>query len=231
MVLCFARKTKGGFQRALVNTKQKPNALFEYRAAGWEVVSQQRYEEIKRVERMIGKEAKGLSVLEPWATLIGILAKRYETRSWYTPYRGLVLIHASASFHYQDKLLCMEEPFYSTLKAAGYRFAWDGRKLKEVGEEKFPLGAVVAVAELVDCILIKSRHHGPIKGELNLPPEEPEYSFGNYEPGRFAWILEDVTRLKVPVPCKGRLGLWEPDVHTSGKVLEQLQEKLAEVRG
>lgn len=38
---------------------------------------------------------KALTVTEPWATLIAIGAKRIETRSWPTDYRGPVAIHAS----------------------------------------------------------------------------------------------------------------------------------------
>lgn len=38
---------------------------------------------------------KLLSLWEPWATLMAIGAKRIETRSWSTPYRGWLAIHAS----------------------------------------------------------------------------------------------------------------------------------------
>lgn len=39
---------------------------------------------------------KALTVTEPWATLIAIGAKRIETRSWPTEYRGPVAIHSRA---------------------------------------------------------------------------------------------------------------------------------------
>jgi len=42
-----------------------------------------------------------------------------------------------------------------------------------------------------------------------LPPDEPELSFGDYTPGRYAWILADVKLLPEPVPARGALGLWE----------------------
>lgn len=35
---------------------------------------------------------KVLSVLQPWASLIAIGAKRYETRSWRTDHRGPIAI-------------------------------------------------------------------------------------------------------------------------------------------
>ena len=38
---------------------------------------------------------RAISLIQPWATLIVAGLKRYETRSWSTPYRGRILIHAS----------------------------------------------------------------------------------------------------------------------------------------
>lgn len=39
---------------------------------------------------------KALTLWQPWASLIALGEKRYETRSWATSYRGLLAIHASA---------------------------------------------------------------------------------------------------------------------------------------
>ena len=36
-----------------------------------------------------------------------------------------------------------------------------------------------------------------------------ERSFGNYEPGRYAWCLGNVRRLSKPVLAKGNRLLWE----------------------
>jgi len=38
---------------------------------------------------------KAISLWQPWATLISIGAKRIETRSWETLYRGSIVIHAA----------------------------------------------------------------------------------------------------------------------------------------
>ena len=40
---------------------------------------------------------KGLTIKEPWATLIIEGYKKYEFRSWKTKYRGKILIHAGAT--------------------------------------------------------------------------------------------------------------------------------------
>jgi len=42
----------------------------------------------------------------------------------------------------------------------------------------------------------------------NTPPT-PEFYYGDYTPGRWAWYLSDVKPLAVPVPARGSLGLWE----------------------
>lgn len=39
---------------------------------------------------------KALTIWQPWATAIAIGAKRIETRSWETHYRGPIAIHAAA---------------------------------------------------------------------------------------------------------------------------------------
>lgn len=38
---------------------------------------------------------KAISLLQPWASLVVMGVKKIETRSWSTPYRGTILIHAS----------------------------------------------------------------------------------------------------------------------------------------
>lgn len=41
-----------------------------------------------------------------------------------------------------------------------------------------------------------------------------EFTFGDYTPGRFAWVFTNIGRLAEPIPCRGSLGLWDvpPDV-------------------
>jgi len=138
---------------------------------------------------------KALSIKQPWATLIALQAKRIETRSWSTRYRGRLAIHASASMSKEDIMLCKQSPFREALAAGGY-FEGSGPAKNPFG---LPLGAIIAYATLVDVVPIT----------LENIPDEPERSFGNYTPGRFAWILQDVYRLPEPIPAKGLLRLWE----------------------
>ena len=145
-----------------------------------------------------------LSLTQPWATLVAIGAKRIETRSWATKYRGPLAIHASKGFPVTCKDLVGQMPFSHAL-SPHFR---DGHAGVVAA---LPLGAVIATCRLVDCKLIVGTPHGLTpsgKGRM-LPPIEPEFSFGDYTPGRYGWILEDVKLLPAPVPAKGMLGLWE----------------------
>lgn len=131
---------------------------------------------------------KTLSLSQPWASLVASGAKRIETRSWRTDYRGPLAIHAAKGFPVWAKDACIQEPFASALARAGTG------ALSEL-----PLGSVLAVVRLVDCQRITA----------DRLPAEPERSFGDYTPGRLAWILHGVDRFPAPVPAKGALGVWE----------------------
>ncbi|MFV0399180.1 MAG: ASCH domain-containing protein [Oscillospiraceae bacterium] len=39
---------------------------------------------------------KAITIWQPWASLLACGAKKYETRSWVTSYRGPIAIHAAA---------------------------------------------------------------------------------------------------------------------------------------
>jgi activating signal cointegrator 1 len=137
---------------------------------------------------------KALSVMQPWATLIALGAKHIETRSWATSHRGQLAIHASSRIN-REALLSLREPLIQeALTAGGYREG-NGPASNPFG---LPLGAVIAVVTLVEV-----RPIAP-----HAVPEEPERSFGDYTPGRFAWLIRDVRGLPEPVAAKGALGLW-----------------------
>lgn len=153
---------------------------------------------------------KALSLTQPWATLVAIGAKKIETRSWSTAYRGTLAIHAAKSFPRSARdMLALQEPFRSAFLAGGYRIG----PLRN--PNWIPLGCIVATCSLLGCYRIPDDERlfdlGPNRTPefARLPPREPELSFGDYSPGRFAWILADVQRLDEPIPARGALGLWE----------------------
>ena len=149
---------------------------------------------------------KALTLTQPWATLVAIGAKRIETRSWATSYCGPLAIHAGAGLGpvggAQGLMeLCRSEPFRSTLLAAGI-----------LGTPALPRGAIVATCQLVDCVRADLWGQVTRDGETwQIPPGNMslEYAFGDYSPGRWAWLMADVTPLAEPIPVRGALGLWE----------------------
>jgi activating signal cointegrator 1 len=159
----------------------------------------------------MGVVVKGLTLTQPWATLVAIGAKRIETRSWRTDYRGPIAIHAGQGLGPVGGAMglgaqCSVEPFWSVLRETGYHRS-----------DMLPRGAIVAVAELVMC------HHTHLlpwsKGIFEVQELQTkrthawsltnqERAFGDYSPGRYAWLLADVRRLPEPIPARGALGLW-----------------------
>jgi activating signal cointegrator 1 len=152
---------------------------------------------------------KALTLTQPWATLVAIGAKRIETRSWSTSYRGPLAIHAAKGaskigWPHINHICRHTEPFKSILN------------LDRHPAEALPLGAIVAVCELIDCwpIVDDGEYQTVVDdGVLSFyhwhKVDEPELSFGNYSPGRYAWLLADIHALPEPIPAKGALSLWE----------------------
>lgn len=129
-----------------------------------------------------------LTIRQPWATLIALGEKQFETRSWRTAYRGDLAIHAGLRI---DKAACGLEPYKSVLARHG------------LTADDLTTGAIIATGRLTGCYEVTSG-----MAEENWPGGN-EFAFGDYSEGRFAWKLQDVRPLEQPIPAKGRLSFWE----------------------
>ncbi len=127
---------------------------------------------------------KAITLQDPYGTLVATGHKQYETRSWTTPYRGLVVIHVgkTLAINWQDTI------FLKLLRDAGIP---DPRKL--------PVGVAVCVCELTAIYRTE---------DVLAHISDRELAFGNYAPGRAAWKLENVQRFDKPIPARGAQGLW-----------------------
>lgn len=74
---------------------------------------------------------RALTIKQPWADAITHGTKRTENRTWVTPYRGLLLIHAGASYDPMGRFIITDRAALNS---------WpDTRR------------AIIATAELTDC--------------------------------------------------------------------------------
>jgi hypothetical protein len=123
-----------------------------------------------------------LTLWQPWASLIAIGAKRYETRGRPPPTRLIgqrIAIHAA-----------VRRPRWTEWEAEAYEAVCNVFGHRH-WLRSLPLGAVVCTAILIEA----------------LPVERvPHDLFGNYAAGRWAWRLEDVRPIG-PVPARGQQ-LW-----------------------
>jgi hypothetical protein len=126
---------------------------------------------------------KALTIRQPWAWAIAAGLKRVENRSWRTGYRGPIGIHAG-------KARC----------PAGVVLP-DGTP---VVDAELVYGAVIVVAELVDCVPVA---------------DAPVGWATPFTEGPFCWLLANVRRI-TPVPWVGQLQLFEvPDERLVGVVI------------
>lgn len=76
--------------------------------------------------------------------------------------------------------------------------------------QDLPIGVIIAKCNLVDCQKIKENDGICTITEGHLLINGNEYEFGDYTPGRWSWLLEDIQPVE-PIPAKGHLGLWKYD--------------------
>jgi activating signal cointegrator 1 len=130
---------------------------------------------------------KAVSLWEPWASAMAWGLKGNETRHWYTAYRGPIAIHAAKTREHADFIHERE-----------VREAFAGVGIRAV--EDLPFGCVVCTGFLRDVVRVET-----IRGKIS----PLELALGNYDDGRFAWVIDSVKRLEKPEPAKGAQGFWE----------------------
>ncbi len=138
----------------------------------------------------MNRTIKAISLWQPWASLIAIGEKQFETRSWDTSYLGLVAIHAAKRWTLAE--LQAFSNFNQRFPDLTQRWNYTNDQMHPL-----PLGSVLCVCRLKGCYRTNY---------LNI--SEREMAFGNFAPGRFAWKLELVETFDQPIPAKGAQGLW-----------------------
>ncbi len=140
---------------------------------------------------------KALSLWQPWASAIAEGAKRIETRSWQTHYRGPLLIHAGKKILGQDLPNCpCTNPKVLEI--------WTNTRGRSFS---IPFGAIIVVCQLVGCMDTEAvlEWGSQYLADWDRPTE---YLLGDYSNGRYGWVLSKVRKLPEPIPYKGRQGLF-----------------------
>jgi activating signal cointegrator 1 len=134
---------------------------------------------------------KALSLLQPWASLVVMGIKTIETRRWSTDYRGEMLIHASRGT--AGNIFASQLPFS--------KYFTDFSQL--------PFGEVIGSVLLTDIVRIASLQMN--EGVMNRLTVE-EKVFGDYTPGRYAWLFENPLKFEKTFSRRGSLYLWETEI-------------------
>ena len=147
---------------------------------------------------------KAITLHQPWASLIAAGYKTVETRSWPTNHRGPIAIHAGRTSAYEGIRAVAE-----AVRPAEQFDAGAAGVVDALYSTIYPLGAVVAVANLVDCVRMDA--------EIIAAADPLERALGDWRSDRYGWQLADVQPIK-PIPCRGAQGIWQLDMATSAAV-------------
>lgn len=140
-----------------------------------------------------------ITVIQPWATLLALGEKKFETRPRRTHIRGDLAIHAGKKV---VREACLREPIRSILAKHGYT------------ADNLPTGVIIFVVNLFDCHVVHADHSGDAvllnRGDAPafwIGKDSNEFHFGDFSPGRHAWRMEDVREIE-PIPARGQQGFW-----------------------
>ncbi len=156
---------------------------------------------------------KAISMWQPWASGVAVGSKLIETRHWPTDYRGPLAIHAAKRAPKGE--LIYHSCLWNWRGALSQIFAGRGDTTLV---DLLPFGAIIGVVNLTDCRPSDSF----TVGELDIPRRPDgetsdlynwtERQMGDFSPGRFGWVFQDVKMLKEPIPMKGYQGFFNvPD--------------------
>lgn len=124
---------------------------------------------------------KGLTVSQPYASLIAGGRKWVENRTWGTPYRGWLAIHAGKTSRYLDARALLA----------------------------FPTGRILAVGRLVACLNLEGPRRYDRATVLADGVTVDDVLKHPYTEGPWCWVVQDVRELPTPLECRGAQGLWD----------------------
>ena len=174
---------------------------------------------------------KVISLWQPWASLIACGAKPYETRDWAPPAALIgqtIAIHAAKKVD-KDAAAMATDIMYGQFDNHGglaerLEASWGGDEcadelMGKFGDTVMPVGCVVCTARLDAAFQLGDRAedtafpaaqtlHRITSRQMPVCFTIRYDDFGDYSPGRWAWLLRDVRPLIPPPPVKGAQGFF-----------------------
>ena len=146
---------------------------------------------------------KALSIRQPWASLIikgalifksvengdgssrvefaGLVFKNIENRNWATNFRERIYIHAPNR----------TDDFIETMRWLGERIGLSPYSCMLLSSSSYsPTGCIIGEVDIVDCV---------------TQSKSPWFV------GKYGFVLANPKAYSSPIPCKGKLGFFEPE--------------------
>lgn len=143
---------------------------------------------------------RAITLYQPWASLIAAGVKDRETRSWPPPQ---YLVGQRIAIHAGLRVEADVPETFDAEVAHHLGAAW---------RSTVPRGAVVAIVRLSGWAAT---------GELVR--QGLVDAWGDYSPGRYAWLLREIEPLDPPAYVRGQRGIWEWDAGARGPAPEGVQ--------
>lgn len=143
-------------------------------------------------------ETRIITLYQPWASLWGTTAKRYETRSWHTNYVGKIICHAAArsSCNPVDGMRTLIDHAKKIDKAIALPQIWAALEIEEGDFDaiaQLPTGKCISLMEILSSEMVED-----IKRRSDL-----ELVTGFWTPGRYGFKSRRVAPIVEPVPWRG----------------------------
>lgn len=137
---------------------------------------------------------KALSIKQPWAWLICSGYKDVENRSRPTDFRGRIYVHAGAKV---DQSAIPIQDYRISIGPQSFIPADVSRRMCIEAIDDWKQGAIIGEVDITDC-------------KFRFGEELDSLYSKWHEPGRYGLVLANPVLYEKPIPCKGKLGFFEP---------------------
>ena len=152
---------------------------------------------------------KVLSIRQPWASMIVRGLKRFEIRTWSTPYRGQLLIHASSA-----------TPTRAFADEAFEEYPELGELMAKIGIgslddlRALPRSAIVGAVMLTEVMTSQALQEFATVDDATI--------IGRVDNEDFYWLLTDSVEIEPVSGVNGKLNLWTLPAEIESTVLERI---------